>query len=570
MNKIKDLKINNKFAAAPILIFALTVLFSSFCFIFNFQNITLSLVIAVAVVAFIGIKFDRSVLISCIITVVLLILAVIVAGHVYDMSYDGMYFHKEAVYSIAKGWNPLKTNFTDFSQFGNLQDLPLWLNNYPKGVWSLYACVYNLAGKIECAKGANIIFVLMLFFTAYDTVSTVFKKKGLMCLFIAAVFTANPVITSQYFTFMNDLPVAALIMVCAFFGMKIYAQKADNWDYICLAAAFASSFAVKFTAPILCGVTLAAFGIAVLIKNKGKKILKPCIVVAVAAAIGVCIMGTDPYIKHIKDGVNPIYPVMGEGAYDIMNTNAPEGLDEMSTAKALAVSVMSQSSPNPGDTPVIKIPFTVGENELDSLSAPDVRLGGFGVFFSGILFLSVLLGIYALFKSKGTMSIVPALVVFVILGLFFPESWWARYSPYVYYIPCLMLLAFSCVEKPKAVWAIRAFVLHNNSKYERVKKTKVISLENVVSFIMCCIILVNSAISGLMVLKRFYKETKEVKYKLQQIADTGKHVLLDINDFPCHEMWFNEANIDYEVVWTMDTDNCYTFLRTTFYQLQDK
>ncbi len=541
MDKLKQLKINNRFSAAPILIFALTVLFSSLCFIFNIHNITFSLILAAAVTAFVGIKFDRSVLISCIITIVLSILSIIIAGHIYDMSYDGMYFHKEAVYSIANGWNPLRTAFSDFSNFGHLQDLPLWMDNYPKGVWSLYACVYSIVGKIEYAKGINMIFVLMLFFTAYDTISSVFNKKGIVCLLLSAVFTLNPVITSQYFTFMNDLPVASLIMVCAFYGIKIFAGKTDRWDYICLGAAFASSFAVKFTAPILCGITLAGFGIAVLIKNKGKNILKPCIVVIAAAAIGLTAMGADPYIKHIKQGMNPIYPVMGEGAYDIMNTNAPVGIDEMSSPAALATSLFSQSAANPWDDPVIKVPFSVNDKELEALGAPDVRLGGFGVFFGGILILSVLLGIFALFKSKGAISVVIPLVIFTLLALFFPESWWARYNPYIYYIPCLLLLAFSCAEKTKLI-----------------------------SIAMCCVMLINTAISGYEVFKTFYEETKSVKYKISELKDSGKHVLLNVNDFPCHEMWFKEAGVDYEIVWEMDLENCETFMRTTFYQLQDK
>lgn len=540
MEKLKDIKINNKFTAAPVLIFALTVLFSSLCFIFNVHNIIFSLIIAVIIVAAIGIKFDRTILISYIITIILLLLSIIIAGHVYDLSYDGMYFHKEAVYALANGWNPLKTSFMDFSHFGKLQDLSLWLDNYPKGVWSFYACIYSLGGKIECVKGANMIFVLMMFFTAYDTISTVFGKKGILCFFLAAVFTANPVIASQYFTCMNDLPVAAFIMICAFFGMKIYTEKTDNWDYICVAAVFASSFAVKFTAPILCGFTLAGFGIAVAIKNKGKNILKPCVVVIVAAAVGVCIMGADPYIKHLKEGKNPIYPVMGEGKYDIMNTNAPEGIDEMSNTGAMITSLFSQSAANPWDKPVIKMPFSIGENEINALGSPDTRLGGFGIFFSGIILISLVLGIFAIFKSKGAFSVIPPLIIFVLLALFFPESWWARYNPYIYYIPCLILLAFSCVDKTK-----------------------------IITMAMCVLILINSAVNGTMVLRNFYKETKAIEWRMNELAKSEKHILLNINDFPCHEMWFKENNLDYELVWDMDAEKREIFLRTTFYQLQD-
>lgn len=535
---MKNIRINNKFALAPILIFALTALFSSLCFIFNL-NMSYSLILAAVSVAVIGIKFDRSILISCILTISLTVLCVIIAGQVYDFSYDGMYFHKEAVNALANSWNPLRSSFADFGFFGYLQELPTWLDNYPKGVWSLYAYIYSLTGKIEYAKGANIIFILMLFFTAYDTVSSVFNKKGVLCAVLALAFTANPVIAAQFFTFMNDLPVAALIMVCAFFGMKIYAEKADNCDYICLGTAFASSFTIKFTAPILCGFTLLGIGFAVAVKNRNKSVLKPVFIVLLSALIGVSVIGADPYIKHIAHGQNPIFPILGEGKTDIMNTNAPAGIDDMSNAGAMLTSLFSRSAPNPGDEPIIKIPFSVYRDELAAVSAPDTRLGGFGVLFSGILLLSLAFGVFALFKSKGAFCVVPPLIVFALLALFFPESWWARYNPYIYYIPCLILLAFSNTDKTK-----------------------------IISVLMSVLILANSAVTGIAVLGNFYTKTYDIKQKMLEIKNTQKHMVVNINDFPCHALWLKENNMDFELVMDMDVTQSEVFFRTTFYQLQ--
>lgn len=536
MKNKSAITLNNRFAAGPILIFALTVLFSSLCFIFKIPYITVSLFLAAAAVIALGIVYDRSILVSCLITLALSAASVAVAGFVYDLSFDGMYFHKEAVHAIATGWNPLYTPLAEANPFGNFQDLSLWLDNYPKGVWSLYACVYSLCGKIEYAKGINMIFVLILFFTAYDSIKTVFNRRGIICVLLALVFTANPVIVSQYFTFMNDLPVAALMMTCGFFGMKIFAGKADNWDYISLAAVFASSFAVKFTAPVLCGITLAAFGIATAVKYRGKGLIKPCAVVIAAALAGVVLMGTDPYVKHMLAGQHPVYPVMGEGKYDIMNTNAPAGFEELSNPEQLLVSIFSCSSPNPGDTPVLKIPFTVHEDELWAIQAPDVRLNGFGVWFSGLLIISVVLGVLAAFKSKNTLAVLPALIVFTLLGIFFPESWWARYSPYVYYIPCLLLLAFAGIDKGKPV-------------------TMIVSL----------LFLFNSAVSGLSVLSGFYNQTQTLQLKLEEIRQDGRTVQLKINDFPCHALWFEEYGIPYELAEDTDENEPLTFSRTTKY-----
>lgn len=527
-------------AAAPILIFALTVFISSVCFMLNITNITFSLIIALAAVILIGIKFNWSVTVSCLITIALSLTAVKAAGHIYDISYDGMSFHKEAVYAFSNGWNPWRLSFWYFNSFGRMQDTALWLDNYPKGVWSLYSCVYSIFGKIEYAKGANMLFVLMLFFTAFDTIRSVFDKKLWVSLLLAAMFTANPVIASQYFTFMNDLPGAAVIMVCAFYGMKIYADKADNLDYISLAAAFSSSFAIKFTAPVFCGAVLASFGIVKAIKNRGKKLLKPCVIVTLSAVMGVCIMGADPYIKHLAEGKNPIYPLLGENKYDIMNTNAPVGIKDMPTAKSLLVSLFSRSTPSPEDNPQLKIPFTVDHNsEIWAISVPDTRLGGFGVLFSGILILSIILGIIALIKAKNVLAILPALASFTLLALFFPESWWARYHPYIYYIPCLMVLAFSCADKKK-----------------------------IVTVSICALMLFNSALSGYHVCLNFYRQTKILKWKINEINKTHRHAVFCINDFPSHEIWLNENDVDFEIAWDLKDGTIYEFHKTTTFQLE--
>ena len=184
MKVINNIKLDSGFTAAPVLIFTLTVFFTSVCFMLNIQYIAFALPIAVLIVLIAGVKFNRSMLISCVITVLLSSAAAIVAGHVYDVSYDGMSFHKEAVYALANGWNPWRTSFYYFNYLGKMQDVALWLDNYPKGVWSFYACLYAITGKIEQAKGLNTVFVLMLFFSAYDTISVVLSKKGVLCFFL--------------------------------------------------------------------------------------------------------------------------------------------------------------------------------------------------------------------------------------------------------------------------------------------------------------------------------------------------------------------------------------------------
>lgn len=527
---------SRRLTIAPVLFFTLTALISSIGFIAGKGAGAYSAILAAAALLLYGIWRDRRLFLAAVITFAAAAVCTAFTGFIMDASYDGMYFHKEAVYALANGWTPLYTPLAAFDRFADCQDLALWLDNYPKGVWSLYAAFYDITGSIECAKGANILFVMALFFSAFDTVHTVFGLSGFKRAVISAAFAANPVILSQFFTFYNDLPVAALIMICAFCGMKIYADTADKYDYICLAAAFAASFSVKFTAPIFCGAVLLAYGAAVAVKTRGKGLLKPCVTVLIAAAIGVCIIGADPYIKHIANGQNPIYPVMGEGKYDIMNTNPPAGFEAMPRAKQLFISLFSRTEQDAGAQAKLKPPFSVGKDELEALAAADVRLGGFGVLFGGILLLCLPLLAACLVYLRRQSAAVPALIIFALLALFFPESWWARYNPYTYYIPCLI-----------TVW------FFTGSKYK------------FFSTIISVLLILNGAISASAVYSYLHGETKHIQAQLEAISSDGRPVLLRINDFPSHAIWFSEAEIDYEVA-NGPIDNPLIFYRTTKYK----
>ena len=46
----------------------------------------------------------------------------------------------------------------------------------------------------------------------------------------------------------------------------------------------------------------------------------------------------------------------------------------------------------------IKIPFSFNDNEINNLSIPDTRIGGYGIFFSGILVICAICFIYLIIK----------------------------------------------------------------------------------------------------------------------------------------------------------------------------
>jgi hypothetical protein len=185
---------------------------------------------------------------------------------------------------------------------------------------------------------------------------------------------------------------------------------------------------------------------------------------AVAAiCLGVLVLGFDPYVTNVRQGLHPFYPVMGSNRIDVMTHNTPPVLLHRNRPLKFLISFFSQAS-DVETWKVIKIPFTVSKQELHSLAAPDVRLGGWGVFFSGVTLGS--LALFLLMKGwRRNASLVLALVLVAATSFINPECWWARYAPQIALLPVFLLLPGLRAESRRArmiASALCVFLLFNS------------------------------------------------------------------------------------------------------------
>lgn len=484
---------------------------------------------------------DRVLLRLFLLNVCVLALWCVVCNFIFDWSYDGMYYHKEAIIDLKEGWNPFYQSSLDATVFASYPDMDLWLDNYPKGLWLFSAVIYSLTNLLETAKAVNILFIIPVFSVAVDVMKTVYQMNRQKSVIFGLLFAMNPVFICQLFTSYNDLAVGAIVIITMLLSMKIVSEKASNYTYLLLAAVIAVSCTVKFTAPVLAGIVLLIFGIWYAMKHRRepKHLAKPVAVVLAAFIAGVCLLGFDPYIKHIMNHQNPVYPVLGEGAYDIMNTNPPKGFENKNAVEKLLASVFSKTNNLPEEAPELKIPFTIHSSEWIHLSNADIRVGGFGVLFSGVFLLSLVIFFVALCHNKKIrMETAAAFAAIFLLLLFFPESWWARYASYAYYLPVFIL-----------------------AEAANLRKTKVFSGVTI------CLIALNSLFFAGCVLKTGVEVTHQLKVKLEEIKSHQKTVIVRVNDFPTHRKLFEEFGIDYEVSHT-SLDDPMIFYRNTKYKFR--
>lgn len=534
-----------KAAAAPLLL-----LFS----VLSFGLLGLALGIGLGVYSFLlgllacvvlAFVFDKQLLKMLGFTVCFLALWTFLCAFLFDWSYDAMYFHKQAIIALKEGWNPFYQKAEEATVFATYPDMELWLNNYPNGSWIFSAVLYSITNRLETAKAVNLLFLLPVYALGADVLQSVYGVEKRKSLLWAILLVINPVFVCQLFTSYNDLPVGAFMIPTILSCIKIVNGKANFYTYLILFLELAFACTVKFTAPVLCALSAIPFGVYYAFQKRKeiKTLIRPFSVVIVGFVIGGFVLGFHPYVTHMLEGKHVIYPVMGEGSYDIMNTNPPKGFEEKSNPEKLFISLFSKTNNNIEEKPELKIPLTVHESEWIHLSNADVRIGGFGIFFSGILLLSLAVGILAFVEKRNieaSTGIVLALLV--VLALFFPESWWARYSCFTYYIPVFCCFyALSC-KRNFTVWLRRlgyALFLLN------------------AAFFMAC------------VLKTGISVTRQLEHKLAEIKAENKKVIVRVNDFPSHVKLFEEYGIDYEVSHTALSEPN-VFYRNTKYQFVEE
>lgn len=402
----------------------------------------------------------------------IVLVSCLVCSFFYDRSFDGGSYHKEAVFALANGWNPLRESVESWQleheSFGNYG--VLWIDHYAQGAWSVAACLYKLFGCFEAGKGYTLIAMAMagLIWAWY------LRRKRFsngQCLAITIVLVVNPITVPQFATFYNDaLLMMELLTLLA--GLFMLADEdADDYrqlGFIITGCAFVMCAETKFTGFAYAGVFSLAFYVLFVIRAIKYKhrfdwrfLGKTSAFFALIIAFSFFVVGYSPYVTNLIDHGNPFYPLFGKGSVDIITNNSPTVFADASNLEKLFLSFFSQSDnilPDSSREPVLKIPLTVSLNEFRSYGAFDLRIGGFGVLYSAILLIQIVVIIVLLPKlwhrSKSDAAsilcfLIPALLLMVFLG----ESWWARYSAYSYFANGIALALIFCernhVRNPK-------------------------------------------------------------------------------------------------------------------------
>ena len=554
---IKNLK-NMFYLSAYFLLIFLTsiIVITGLMFLFHisisYLQIITSFICSVAyLIFFIGKKYRlKEKIFAIIISIILVLTSAFICSKYFDISWDGNTYHKDAIGALKNGWNPVYDNYIDFYETSSIRDMNyigdelvvthgFWQTYYAKGAWYVDANFYYIFNNIESSKLFNILLAYISFIFSIYFVNKITKKLSLSIV-VGFIFAFSPVVIVQLFNNYNDgaLYNGLLCLVLSFllFCLNFERKQMISWIF-CLIIICCN---IKFTGFVYAGFFCLALYIIYVLENrkKIKEIIKPTIVFSFSLLIAIFIAGFSPYITNIMSKGNMFYPLLGKDKVDIITYNQPKEFVGESTIVKFSKSIFSKTAninEKSNNKLQLKLPLTVYSDELQVLNKNDLRIGGFGVYFSAIFLFSLIIILYGLiinYKNKNYLFkyYLAIFMTTIFLILILSESWWARYTPFVYFLPLMALTMM--------------FTTFKNKKYANIA---LICL-SFVMFINLSFFINNNLFYN-------YKEAKNYREILEKYQNSSEYItIVDVNNSFLGALYnFDDYNIKYNI--SLDSSN---------------
>lgn len=369
-----------------------------------------------------------------------------------DISWDGRAYHQPAIYFLKMGWNPVYVDLENFVSkvispiYSCMWANHVWIENYPKFCEIVGADFYTVFKNLETGKMLNLLLSFNLFYLSCFTISKFKNIKLWQNIVISFLLIFNPVCVYQISTFYIDLIVYYLfINVVLLMFLKDTGNISTKLFNILTIMNFVMLINVKLGGVFYFVVMSFVFFVYSLI-TKDKNNLKSLLIIFISVVLLGLLSGINPYFTNINKDRHPLYPLQGEGKLDIISPCTPEFFKGKSPLYKLFLSTFGVSKNIYGvDSEIktlnLKLPFTIAKDESKFKYIPDMRIGGFGYFWSGILLLSLVLMLMTKNANdetkKGFYLITSILIASILLN---PEAWWARYAPQFWALPLFLIL----------------------------------------------------------------------------------------------------------------------------------
>ena len=346
---------------------------------------------------------------------------------IFDTSYDGMWYHQEAVINFAKGWNPYKHMLLphEGTETGTFYD-----NHYPKAVWIAEATIYKFTGLLESAKVYNLVLASALFFFSWFGLMQFKFINPIVSFLLALLIGFNPTSIYQLYAFYVDGQLGASLM--AMMILLVSSILLNNRVLFWIALLFFTYLAnIKFTG-LVYGCIVLAFYLGYLIWRKRSDFKYYFTSVVGAVFITIMVLGFPTYITNTINNQHPFFPIMGPNSYgdDIAKIPQPANFATLNRLDKFIIATYAE--PMWCRAPLTSKPKRLFKPIYDKyyFTRADFEISGFGPYYAelfGGFILALALLFFIPFKPKKEIALF--LAVIIISTFINSEAWYARYTP---------------------------------------------------------------------------------------------------------------------------------------------
>ena len=393
------------------------------------------------------------------ILLLIIMISCAVSVYVWDSSSDGRWYHSATLIMLKNGWLPIYQKFINFALTCHVHPTSaFWSNCYLRFTEIIGANIYKLTNLIESAKAVNFIMLSAVFMYSFSVLKAFKPNNKFIPLITSLIIILNPVCICQWFTNFIDIHLyfsfTLLVLTIIKVELQNKASKIDLFMFVSSALILAMT---KFTGCMyLFVVCLLYFVYLILLKRNIKKYLKMVLVIGGLIAL----TSVNPFYTNFRDYGHPFYPVCGKNRIIVINS-LPVNFKNMSNIERFLKSTFSESVQSIDKTDInvynnqvrLKIPFTINKKSFGDIPNAyafcfaDMRIGGFGYLWSGILLLSLFYLPFIRFRNKKEKNIFWLITPMVLVSAFTnPHCWWARLIPQFWLFP-LFILFFGMLQE---------------------------------------------------------------------------------------------------------------------------
>ncbi|MFM7663097.1 MAG: hypothetical protein ACKO68_01070 [Bacteroidota bacterium] len=383
----------------------------------------------------------------------------------FDVSFDGQWYHQDAIMFLSDGWNPIWDNaLVDSAVSG---EKACWMNSYPKASWVFQSGILQLSGNVELGKSLHLISLFSFAFLLFSFLQYRVNLGFIKSLVLALMMSISTITLGQIFSFYVDGVLFSFLGI--FLLLWIEYLLFDKKVFIWLVFSFIFLVNLKFTglvyALVFCGIGMV-FKLIIDRSIPVKLILNLSLMVL----LGVFIIGYPTYVRNTMEKGHPLFPLMGKNnvGKEVAEVQYPKDFFAMNRFEKALKSHGSMPLFTDHDHPSVNKPLF--KYDVIKASVPyyrnhqPVEMSPFGPFEAELWILFIPLMLLFLWRKPSWKWLL------LIFGLLFsmaiqPEFWNLRYAPQTLLcigVVCLCLLMDNNPWIPRATSVFMVLFLVNS------------------------------------------------------------------------------------------------------------